>query len=244
MPGRVDGAVAVVIPAFQAAATIGDVLTRARRAVPGGRLYVVDDGSADATRAEAVRAGGGGGGGGGSEGAAVLTHPRNRGKGAALATGIARALADGAAVVVTLDGDGQHPPEDIPRLVGPVVRGEADLVLGARARTAAMPLGRRWTNWLSAALASRIGRVPVTDAQTGFRAFSRAVAEAVQPGERRYDFETAFLLGALAGGYRVRSVPVPTIYAGAPSHFRHWMDSWRLARVFARYGWHILFGAP
>jgi glycosyltransferase involved in cell wall biosynthesis len=224
--------VAIVVPAYQAAATIAAVVARAHRTVPGATVYVVDDGSRDAT-----------GRGGAAAGAVVLVHPLNLGKGRALGTGIARALADGAAVVVTLDADGQHPPEAIPRLVAPIAAGAADVVLGARARTAAMPLGRRCTNWLSAALASRIGGTSVPDAQTGFRALSRHAAQTVRPDERRYDFETAFLLEALARGLRVRSVAVPTVYEGRASHFRAWTDTWRLARVFTRFGRQILFGA-
>jgi glycosyltransferase involved in cell wall biosynthesis len=232
MPGRADRALAVVIPAYQAAATIAEVVARTCRAVSGATVYVVDDGSTDGTREQ-----------GRGTGATVLAHPTNRGKGAALATGIAAALAIGADVIVTLDADGQHPPEVIPRLV-PLVRDRvADVVLGARARTAAMPVGRRWTNRLSAALASRIGGIRVPDAQTGFRALSRRAVEAVRPVEQGYDFETAFLLEALAQGLLVASVPVPTIYAGGPSHFRPWRDTWRQARVFTRYGRHIIFGA-
>jgi glycosyltransferase involved in cell wall biosynthesis len=192
----------------------------------------VDDGSTDATSAE-----------GRETGATLLVHPRNRGKGAALATGIAAALEGGAGVIVTLDADGQHLPEEIPRLAAPVLAGEADLALGARVRTGAMPWGRRCTNWLSAALASRIGGVAIPDAQSGFRALSRGVAQAVRPGEQGYDFETAFLLAALARGFRVGFVSVSTVYAGRPSHFRHWADTWRQARVFTRYGRAIIFGA-
>jgi glycosyltransferase involved in cell wall biosynthesis len=225
------GAVAVVVPAYMAEATIADVIARTQTAAPGAALYVVDDGSLDRTLVAA-----------GAAGACVLAHRRNLGKGAALATGIGRALADGAGVVVTLDADGQHPPEAIPQVVAPVRDGAADLVLGARARAGAMPWGRRCTNWLSAALASRLARDGVADAQTGFRAFSRAVATAVRPAERRYDYETAFLLGALAAGFRVRSVAIPTIYGGAASHFRPWGDTWRLARVFLRYRRRILHG--
>src|SRR3989442_8392760 len=149
MPGRADGGIAVVIPAYQAAATIGGVVTGVRHALPGVAVYVVDDGSGDET-----------GRAGRAQGATVLVHPRNLGKGAALRTGIARALADQAAIIVTLDADGQHPPQEIPRLVAPVAAHQADVVLGARARTRAMPLGRRCTNWLSAPLASRIRRLP------------------------------------------------------------------------------------
>jgi glycosyltransferase involved in cell wall biosynthesis len=240
MPVRAEGsaAVAVVIPAYRAASTITGVVTATLRALPGAAVYVVDDGSGDETGDKAGDAAGEGGRGR----VTVLTHPRNLGKGAALRTGIARALADGAQIVVTLDADGQHPPDVLPRLVAPLARGDADLVLGARARTAAMPFGRRCTNWLSAALASRIGGQPIADAQTGFRAFSRAVAQAVRPAALHYDFETAFLLEALGRGFRVRSVPVPTIYDGVRSHFRTWADTWRVARVLTRYGSRILRG--
>lgn len=106
-----------------------------------------------------------------------------------------------------------------------------------------MPAGRRFNNWLSSMLATRVARNPIPDAQTGFRAFGRAVAEVVRPRETRYDYELAFLLGALAAGYRVRSVPVPTVYDGAASYFRPLADTWRLARVFARYGGTMLTGA-
>src|SRR3989442_2414753 len=146
MPGGAARAVAVVIPAYQAAAKIADTVSRTSRAVPGATVYVVDDGSTDGTR-DAGR----------GTGATVLVHPRNRGKGAALATGIAAALEGGAGVIITLDADGQHPPEEIPGLAAPVLAGEADVALGARGRTGAMPLGRRFTSWPSAALAARIG---------------------------------------------------------------------------------------
>src|SRR5216683_3217312 len=144
--------------------------------------------------------------------------------------------------VVTLDADGQHSPEEIGRLLAPIAEGSADLVLGSRERSETMPFGRRFTNWLSARLTTRIGGQPVSDAQTGFRAFTRAVAERVQPPGDRYEYETAFLLDALRAGFRVASVAVPTIY-GPPSHFRTWSDTWRLARVFARYAGRIMTGA-
>jgi glycosyltransferase involved in cell wall biosynthesis len=239
MPGRADApnppppdGVAVVIPAYQAAVTIGGVVRGAQRAFPSATVYVVDDGSRDGTWEE-----------GRGKGARVLVHPRNVGKGAALRTGITQALADGAGILVTLDADGQHAPDQIPRLVAPIGTGEADLVLGARARTGAMPFERRCSNWLSAALASRIGRSGVPDAQTGFRAMSRRVADTIRPREDHYDFEIAFLLEALTRGFRVRSIPIATVYEGRPSHFRHWSDTWRQARVFTRYGRHLIFRA-
>jgi glycosyltransferase involved in cell wall biosynthesis len=231
MPARAEFRIAIVIPAFQAAASLAGVVAGARTVAP---VFVVDDGSTDGTGDVGRRSG-----------ATVLRHETNRGKGAALATGIAAALATDANVIVTIDADGQHPPSEIPRLLAPFDAGRdgsADLVLGARARSGAMPLGRRLTNWLSARLATRIAGQGVSDAQTGFRAFTREVAERVQPAGDRYDYETAFLLGACDAGYRVTCVAIPTIYAGATSHFRPWADTWRVARVFAQYARRIVTG--
>jgi glycosyltransferase involved in cell wall biosynthesis len=202
------------------------VIGRVRGALPHAAVVVVDDGSTDATGTVAAAAGG-----------VVIRHERNAGKGAALATGISRALAEDAAAIVTLDADGQHPPETIPLLLAPLADGAVDLVLGARARTGAMPASRRLTNWLSATIASRIAGAPIPDAQTGLRAFTRRLAAAVGPGltgYARYEYEAAFLLAALRAGYRVRSVAIPTIYDGQSSHFSV-ADGWRVARVFARY---------
>jgi len=141
-----------------------------------------------------------------------------------------------------MDADGQHPPEEIPRLLKPIADGAADVVLGARKRDGRMPLPRRFTNWLSATLVSRIGGQRVNDAQTGFRAFSRKVAEGVQPAGDHYEYEANFLLDALRAGFRVVSVDVPTIY-GPRSHFRSWVDTWRMARAFARHAGRIVLGA-
>jgi len=218
----------VVIPAFQAATTIGSVVQRTRVALPGAKIVVVDDGSTDGTSSTITET--------------VLTHEQNLGKGAALRAGIGEAIRQHAEIVVTLDADGQHRPEEIPRLIRPITDGQADLVLGARERSGVMPVSRRITNWLSATLATRIGGQRVRDAQTGFRAFSRRVAERVSPAGNRYEYEANFLLDALRAGFRVASIEVPTIY-GAPSHFRPWSDTWRMARAFARHARRIVVGA-
>jgi glycosyltransferase involved in cell wall biosynthesis len=219
-------AVAVVIPAYNAAPTVGDVVRRAAAAVPAATVLVVDDGSEDDTATRALAAG-----------AAVASHEANLGKGRALATGLAASTAlAGVRFVVTLDADGQHPPEHIPTLLARLVHGEADLVVGARRREAGvMPPHRRFTNWLSSALVSRALGAAVPDSQSGFRAMVRRVAEAVRPDGRRYEFETEFLFLAAAKGFRIGSVDIPTVYGNQRSHFRHVGDTLRLAKVFARH---------
>jgi glycosyltransferase involved in cell wall biosynthesis len=209
------------------------VVSRVRAALPEARILVVDDGSTDDTAGRARAAG-----------AQVLRVDRNGGKGRALAAGLAAAVSGGATVVATLDADGQHPAGLLPDLVAPVAAGDADLVLGARHRAGTMPWQRRLSNWLSAVLATRIAGMPVADAQTGFRAMRREVAERIRPAGRRYEWELAFLIEALRAGYRLVSVSVPTVYQGEVSHFRSVSDTWRIARVFARYSRQILFGAP
>lgn len=225
--------VAVVVPAFNAARTIGRVVERTRKVAPDATILVVDDGSDDDTAsiAQAARA-------------AVASHELNRGKGRALATGLDACLAlDGVRYVVTLDADGQHPPEAIPALLAPLVSGTADLVVGARPFDPEhMPLPRRMTNSLSSALVSRATGQRVPDSQSGYRAMTRAVAETVRPEGTRYEYETEFLLAAAARGYRIGAVTIPVVYEGEESHFRYFADTMRLAKVFLRHWRPILAG--
>jgi glycosyltransferase involved in cell wall biosynthesis len=223
---------AVVIPAYNAAGQVGAVVAGVLRAVPDAQVLVVDDGSSDDTAAIAQTAG-----------AAVALHERNLGKGSALATGLAAALALAPTCIVTLDADGQHPPECIPLLVDALLSGSADLVIGARPRDPAhMPPHRRISNWLSSALVSRALGVRVPDSQSGFRAMRPTVAAAVRPAGSRYEFETEFLFQAAWRGFRLAAVPVPTVYNRAPSYFRHIADTMRLAGVFLRHWRAVLVG--
>jgi glycosyltransferase involved in cell wall biosynthesis len=222
----------VVIPCKDVAATIGPLIGKIRGVDPALDVLVVDDGSTDGTGEVAA-----------AHGAGVLRHHTNLGKGRALADGVAEAVRRNAECIVTMDADGQHPPEYAPALLEPLRQGRADLVVGARRRDAGtMPLARRCTNWLSSTLVSRALGVRVPDSQSGFRAFSRRVGAAVLPADARYEYETEFLFLAGDAGFRIAAVSVPTIYAGAPSHFRYGGDTLRLSGVFLRHWRRILFG--
>ena len=214
--------VVCVIPALDAAGTLGDVAARLRKVVPHATIVAVDDGSTDATYDVARAACD-----------VALRFAANRGKGAALRAGISEALVRGAAAVITIDGDGQHPPEAAPSLLAALA--SADVAIGARSRDAnAMPFGRRITNALASAAVGAIVGGAIADSQSGYRAIRRAVLESVPARGDRYEYETDFLIQAGCAGYRITAVRIPTLY-GAPSHFQPFRDSARVVRTIWRY---------
>jgi len=194
---------AVLIPAYQAAAHLGEVLLGLQALGTAIHTLVVDDGSRDGT-AQVAR----------QFGARVLSFAGNRGKGHALIAGFhALAEYDG---VVTLDADGQHPPECLPRFVSAAEAG-ADLVLGVRERTIAMPALRRVANGWSSWWATRIAGQRISDSQCGYRLYGRAVLQRTPVTPGRYEVETEIAVRASRLGFRLVEVPVPTVY-GADSH--------------------------
>jgi len=210
--------IACVIPAFDAARRLPMVLAATRAAAPAATLIVVDDGSRDDTGAIAHQLAD-----------VTVSWPDNRGKGAALRAGFREALALDARAVVTLDADGQHDPQFVAPLLGALV--EADIVVGARARAnGTMPWARRVTNALSSAAFTAISGTTLPDTQCGFRAIRACVLRAVEGRGDGYEYESDLLLRALASGFRVKSVPVSTVY-GPASHFRAWADGTRIVRT-------------
>ena len=211
-----------VIPAFDAEASLPQVLESVRTMLPGVMVVGVDDGSTDDTRVVLRN---------GCERA--ICFDTNRGKGAALRAGFEVALGLGAQVVLTIDADGQHDTASAPRLIEAL--GGADVAVGARRRTgSSMPLHRRLSNALSSAAISAVARHPLPDTQSGYRAIRRAVLERVTASGDRYEFETDFLIQAVRRGFRVASVDVPTVY-GAHSHFRPLGDTLRVAATIWRH---------
>ncbi len=208
--------VVAVIPAYNEERRIGDVVRRARRFVD--RVIVVDDGSSDGTAREAREAG-----------AEVVAHPVNMGKWAALRTGVRAALSEGADVIVTLDADGQHLPEEIPRLVS-ALEG-ADVAAGFRSREG-MPMIRRLSNFITTNILRVLFGVRVRDSQCGFRAYSRRAAEILlQVKGSGYEGETESLVLLARAGMRFRDVPVSTIYAGEESKIRASRDIARFSKT-------------
>jgi glycosyltransferase involved in cell wall biosynthesis len=211
--------VAALIPAYQAAAVLGDVLARIRALREAPEVLVVDDGSRDAT-AEVAR----------QEGARVISFAGNRGKGAALVAGF-QALQDFDAVI-TLDADGQHPPECIPAFVRAADDG-ADVALGVRERSVRMPLPRRLANASSSAWVSMAAGQPIRDSQCGYRLFRREVLRRTPVSGGRYEVETEMAVRAARLGFRLADVAIPTVYGGE-SHLSPLRDVPRIAGVMLR----------
>jgi glycosyltransferase involved in cell wall biosynthesis len=217
------GRIAAVIPAYQAAPSVGAVVRGALDQVR--EVLVMDDGSTDATAEEARRAG-----------ARVVSLPSNRGKGAALAAAFADLFGRGFDGVITLDADGQHLPEEIPKLLQAAREG-ADLVLGVRDHLFGEMSGiRRASNRLSSKAISFAAGQRLNDIQTGFRFYSRRLVETVGFPEARFEAESAVVVRAARRGFRVVTVPVRLGFADGrtTSHYRPLMDSLRIAGAVTR----------
>ncbi|MFW6159112.1 MAG: glycosyltransferase family 2 protein [Planctomycetota bacterium] len=239
----------VVIPVYNERETWRRVVERvAAVEVPGltKQMILVDDGSTDGTRAELSEFARNAEDELGAERAranrvAVVFHLRNRGKGAALRTGFAAADGD---VVIIQDADLEYDPAEYPRLVAPIVAGEADVVYGSR-----FAGGRRkghWTNYLAnrflTALSNLTTGLRLTDMETCYKAFRREIIQALPLEQDRFGFEPEVTAGVARLGVRVREVPIR--YAPrdrAAGKKIGWRDGLRAIWCIGRYG--LLGGA-
>ena len=198
----------IIIPVLDEASTIGGVVAAARAYGP---VLVVDDGSRD-----------GSGGAAAAAGAEVLRHPRPLGKAQALFTGIAAARRRGATRVITLDGDGQHDPAAIPRLLARSQAAGRAIVVGNRLHgRGGLPALRRNAVRMASFFAGWTCGHALGDSQSGFRVYPLAVFDEVRTRRGGFVFETEILLAAAACGWTIVEVAVPALpRAAARSHFR------------------------
>jgi glycosyltransferase involved in cell wall biosynthesis len=215
--------VSALIPAYNEAHAIGGVVSGMSARVRD--IVVVDDGSTDDTAEAAANAG-----------ALVLRHDVNRGKGHAVRTGLAHVLAGPSTHVLLMDGDGQHRPSDVPRLLEAGARGDVDLVVGARAfRKDAMPLARYYSNVIGSWALSYFVGAPVRDSQSGFRLIRCDALRGLTLTARGYEIETEMLIRLGQRGARMASVPVEAVYGLGPSKLRPVRDTTRTCFLAVRY---------
>ena len=213
--------IAAVIPVYNEERTIAELVRRTLRYVD--KVVVVDDGSTDESAAKARAAG-----------AQVISRGKNTGKANALRQGFK--AVQGYDVVVTLDGDAQHSPEEIPALVECIRRGR-DLCIGSRFLSASdgMPLQRRFSNWLTSWLISILAGKRITDPQSGFRAVRGEKLAQLELKAERYAIEHVMLLEAARKGFKIGEVPISTIYAGERSHIHPVKDTLRVVYYILRF---------
>lgn len=210
--------ISVIIPAYNEAKRIGKVLSKIPEFVD--EVIVVDDGSEDSTSEVAK-----------NHGAEVIRLEENQGKGAAMREGIKKVSGD---IVIFMDADGQHNPEEIEKLVSPILKGEADFVIGSRLikTQGKRPLIRKISNFLSTSLIKIKLGIDVKDTQSGFRAIKRELLPEIE--SKRYEVETEILIKAAKKGARVKEVPVERIYGIETGHFR-FEDVLRFLRSLIKY---------
>jgi glycosyltransferase involved in cell wall biosynthesis len=219
----------IVIPAYNEAHTISGLVRDCLTLEGITRVFVVDDGSRDDTARLAAEAG-----------ATVLRHPTNLGKGASLLYGMTAAIEAGADHIVTLDGDGQHRPADVPRLLSCAARWPARVVVGSRrASSDAAPRARARANRIADFWISWAARHPIDDSQSGFRVYPAILVHALRSRsirERGFAFESELLIEAAHLGFSTVATDIPTIYGEAqkrPSHFRPVADITRIVLMVA-----------
>jgi glycosyltransferase involved in cell wall biosynthesis len=195
----------LLIPAYNEERFIGSVVLRSRKFA--SIVLVIDDGSTDAT-AEIAR----------QAGAEVVHYEQNTGKGMALSTGFEYAMRYNPDVVVTIDADGQHRPEELPLIIQPILDGKADIVIGSRylEKTSAVPRHRIWGHRFFNMVTSTASGVSTSDSQSGYRAFSPRALPVLVFHSNGFSVESEMQFIARQNGLNLFEVPITIRYTDPP----------------------------
>ncbi|MCK9595454.1 MAG: glycosyltransferase family 2 protein [Candidatus Omnitrophica bacterium] len=183
-------------------------------------ILVIDDGSSDNTAGLAE-----------DNGAEVIKNPRNLGKGASLIKGFEHILTAGFDACITMDGDGQHRPEEISSFIQEAANSDAGIIIGNRmAKSANMPLIRVFTNKFMSWLISKIARQDICDSQCGFRLIRKEVLKKIKLHSAKFEIESEIIIEASRNGFKIASVPITSVYINETSHINPVTDTLRFLR--------------
>ncbi|MDD5145558.1 MAG: glycosyltransferase family 2 protein [Candidatus Pacebacteria bacterium] len=189
-----------IIPAYNEERNIGKVIEGIKKYT--NNIIVVDDGSNDGTSKIARK-----------EGVKVYRHIINRGLGGALGTGIKAALSENADIILTIDADGQHDPEEIPNLLKPIVSGDADVVIGSRfLKNQRMPIFRKTGNYFFNFITFLFFGIWSTDSQSGMRVFNKKAAESLRTLTSGMEVSSEIMTDIKTNELRLKEVPIRAIY--------------------------------
>ena len=215
--------VCVVIPAYNVVPTLGSLLMQLKALHLA--VVVVDDGSTDGTGEVAVEAN-----------VEVIRHETNCGKGKSLRDGMQWGLSRGYSVFVLMDGDGQHLPRDLQRLVSAVEKPGVGVAVGNRmGNLHSMPYIRRCTNWTMSLFISLLCRQRIPDSQCGYRAITKRLLSGMALNTTHFEIESEMLLRASGLGARIRSVPIRCVYEGGKSAIHPLRDTLRFFGFIFQY---------
>lgn len=215
----------VIIPTYNESGAIAQLVGEIRK--QNLEVLVIDDGSSDNTYTLAQ-----------NSGATALRNEINQGKGASLIKGFKYAIANGFDAVITMDGDGQHLPEDIPYFMRLARYSDSGIFIGNRMqKTKNMPIARLATNKFMSWLISCIAKQNIPDTQCGFRLIKKEALEKISLSTCRYETESEILIKASRLGFKIESVPIKTVYNEEKSRINPFVDTLRFIKYLAREIW-------
>lgn len=191
----------VIIPVLNEGNQISQIIEKTRKLVD--LIIVVDDGSTAQKKVPQNLT---------NHGVIVLYHVINLGKGAALKTGCQAAISRGAEIIIMMDGDGQHKPEDIPRFINMLTDNDLDIVFGTRKKSYSMPFVMKFGNRFLSFVSSFLFGIHLADTQCGFRAFRSRILPSINWNSTRYSVETEIIMRAGKGKLKFRELEIDTIY--------------------------------
>ena len=211
-----------MIPAYNAAKTIKQVVVELQKCLPEILIIIVNDGSFDETETILKELD-----------VITIKHTNNLGKGTAIRNGIRRALEAGAELIFTIDSDNQHNPVDCRRLLNELLEQNLDLVIGSRmSNVYKMPISRQISNKVTSKFISWRIRQKIADSQSGFRLYRAQLLQSIKLSSTQFQIESEMLIKAALKGYKIGTINIETIYNYNQISYIKTIDIFRFLKLY------------